>query len=82
MSNFCAPFAGTDLGNRSKVEKVVKSAESKRTWKNPGLSLELKAFINALLRFEPANRLGFGGWSQVKNHTFFTCVKFDWQELE
>ena len=78
MSNFSAPFAGTDLGNRDKVEKVVRNAESKRKWKNTGLSNELKSFINSLLRFEPEKRLGYQSWNQVKNHSFFTCVKFDW----
>ena len=63
MSNFSAPFAGTDLCKKSLVQKLVQGAENKRVWKNPNLSNELKSFINDLLKFDPKKRLGAKSWN-------------------
>lgn len=63
MSNFGAPFAGPDIGNKTKVKKLVQNAETNRIWKNGGLSNELKNFINDLLRYDPKKRLGANGWA-------------------
>lgn len=82
MSNFAAPFAAADIKNKVKVKKIVQTAENHRIWKNEGLSLELKKFIDDLLKFDPKKRLGARSWDDVKNHTFFTCVNFDWKSLE
>lgn len=38
MSNFSAPFAGADIGNKTRVKKLVQTSEVSRTWKNPGIS--------------------------------------------
>jgi hypothetical protein len=46
------------------------------------LSEELKGFINSLLRLDPTKRLGFNSWDELKNHSFFTCVNFDWKGLQ
>ena len=51
-------------------------------WKSGGLSNQLKSFINDLLRFDPKKRLGVNGWAEIKNHEFFTCANFSWQDLE
>jgi len=38
MSNFTAPFAGADIGNKTKVKKLVQNAETNRIWKSGCLS--------------------------------------------
>jgi hypothetical protein len=82
MCNFASPFASADIKNKTKVKKLVQNAESHRFWKNEGLSLELKGFIDSLLKFDPKKRLGAKGWHEVKNHPFFTSAGFDWQALQ
>lgn len=64
------------------MKKLVKTAEQGRYWKNPNLSVELKSFIDALLKFDPKERLGYKGWKDIKEHAFFTSAKFDWKALE
>lgn len=51
-------------------------SEAKRNWKGAVLSDELKSLIDGLLKFDPEQRLGFNGWSEVKKHKFFN--EFDW----
>jgi serine/threonine protein kinase len=38
MTNFSAPFASADISNKTKVKKLVLSAEANRVWKNGSLS--------------------------------------------
>ncbi len=82
MSNYYPPFASADIKEKLKVKRVVKQAETKRVWKNPNLSEELKDFINSILKFDPKERLGYKGFEEMKNHAFFTKVNFNWAELE
>ena len=82
MSNYNPPFAGADIKDKLKVKRVVKNAENRRNWKNPAVSEELKDFINSILKFDPKERLGFNGFEEMKKHKFFSCVNFNWQELE
>lgn len=51
MSNYCPPFATSDIKEKLKVKRVVKMAEQKRIWKNSHLSDEMKDFINCILKF-------------------------------
>ena len=81
MSNYSPPFSGDDIQNRYKVKRLVKSAENYRAWKNPYISNELKDFINALLKFNPKERLGYRSWREIKEHPFFTVGDFDWSAL-
>jgi serum/glucocorticoid-regulated kinase 2 len=82
MSNYSPPFSGRDITDRLKVKRLVQMAEKDRTWKNPKTSLEMKSFINDLLKFEPKDRLGVNGWDQLKKHVFFTSANFNWKALE
>ena len=82
MSNYYPPFSSADIKDKLKVKRVVKQAQNNRTWKNPDISPQLKDFINSILKFEPKERLGYNGFTQMKKHKFFTCVDFDWKQLE
>ena len=35
-----------------------------------------------MLKFDPSKRLGAQSWEDVKNHKFFTCVDFNWSDLQ
>ena len=61
MSNYYPPFASADIKEKLKVKRVVKQAEVRRHWKNHNISDELKDFIDAILRFNPKERLGYRG---------------------
>ena len=78
MSNYSPPFSSADIRDRIKVKRVVKYSETKRNWRNPNISEELKDFINSILKFDPKERLGFKSFDDMKNHRFFTSVNFDW----
>ena len=82
MSNYSPPFSSADIRDRIKVKRVVKYSETKRNWRNPNLSEQLKDFINNILRFDPKERLGYNGFDEMKNHKFFSSANFDWQKLE
>lgn len=53
MSNYYPPFTGPQIKDKQRVKRLVKAAETKRTWKNPQVSEELKNFIDCLLKFDP-----------------------------
>jgi hypothetical protein len=53
MSNYYPPFTGPEIKDKQRVKRLVKAAETKRTWKNPQTSEELKNFIDCLLKFDP-----------------------------
>ena len=82
MSNYSPPFSSADIKDRIKVKKVVKYCETKRNWRNPSISNELKDFINSILKYEAKERLGYNGFEEMKNHAFFSSVNFNWHELE
>lgn len=53
MSNYSPPFSSADIRDRIKVKRVIKYGETKRNWRNPNISEELKDFINSILRYDP-----------------------------
>ena len=61
---------------------MVQAESNNRTWKNQFISEELKDFINSLLKLKDKQRLGADGWDSIKNHSFFSCKKFNWSDLE
>jgi len=81
LTNFFMPFDEDDMKEHN-YRKVVNEGQSKRKWLNQSTSLELRDLINNLLRLEPKSRLGASSWSQLKDHSFFKSVNFDWQALK
>jgi serine/threonine protein kinase len=81
ISNYCPPFTLIELNDEARIRKIVAAAEHNRVWKNANISEELKDFINSFLKLHPKERLGCNSWEEVKNHSFFTCVDFDWKAL-
>lgn len=81
ISNYSPPFAGPDIKDRRKVKRLVKLAEANRKWQNPSIGQDLRDFIDAILRFEPKERLGYYSWNDIKAHKFFSAANFNWSEL-
>ena len=81
LANLWLPFQLDDIGNKQKFETVVKNAQKSRLWRNKNVSVELKDFVNKLLRLNPNERLGVNGWQSIKKHAFFNKSWFDWDKL-
>ena len=71
------PYTGK---NRKEIRDAVLNKqvqlklENNQDWTN-----ELIDLVNRLIQRKPENRIGFGGYAEVKNHAFFQ--DFDWEKL-